>query len=267
MKVLFVMFQGAGTNSKSVWETPSGFGKRLRELGDMYIYQHKLNNVFGYVEPWAEGYPKDLNFDLGYFNLDRHIRGVYNTIPEKYRDANKYIHIPVAWSAGGYLALAYANLIPMSKACVLLDPVMINPITLEKHAKFLESKGGTSDISNDKFSHMLNTLRESPTKDLAYTICAIGHHCMTSWVRENIPHTLPIPTLSFITIEKKETTKLGPMLNAERKREVKFLKKHNPTTFKVITLDNVGHCVFNKPQPTDVIVKAIADLCDMVRGS
>ncbi len=264
MRFLFVMFQGAGTNAQYVWETPSGFGEQLRKLGDMYIYQHKLNNVLRYAEPRFENYPKDLNFDLGYFDLGKHVSDVYGSIPERYRDESKYVHIPIGWSAGGHLALTYANLIPQSRACVLLDPLMINPITLKKHIKFLESKGGTSDITDGKLSHMLNKLRTSPTPDLAYNIFAIGHHCMTSWVCENMSHTLTVPTLSFITIEKKQSSQIGPLSNVERKREVKFLTKHNPKKFKAVTLNNASHCVFRDTQPTDVIMEGISKLCAMI---
>jgi hypothetical protein len=49
MKKLFIMFQGSGMNLKDWNEyTKSKFLDRLKELGTVYTYQDKVNNVWHY---------------------------------------------------------------------------------------------------------------------------------------------------------------------------------------------------------------------------
>ena len=46
IKILFIMFQGSGTNIKNWNETTeSKFLDRLKELGSVYTYQDKINNL------------------------------------------------------------------------------------------------------------------------------------------------------------------------------------------------------------------------------
>ena len=48
-KILFVMFQGAGTNLKSWNEyTESKFLDRLKKIGKVYTYQDNVNNIYHY---------------------------------------------------------------------------------------------------------------------------------------------------------------------------------------------------------------------------
>ena len=49
IKILFIMFQGSGTNQK-YWNetTKSKFLDRLKTIGSVYTYQDKVYNIYHY---------------------------------------------------------------------------------------------------------------------------------------------------------------------------------------------------------------------------
>ena len=53
-KILFIMFQGSGTNQKT-WNkhTKSKFLDRLKELGSVYSYQDKTYNIWHYNKSFS----------------------------------------------------------------------------------------------------------------------------------------------------------------------------------------------------------------------
>lgn len=64
-KILFIMFQGAGTNLKSWNEyTNSKFLDRLKEIGKVYTYQDKVNNIWHYdvKDPEHKNFDANINF-------------------------------------------------------------------------------------------------------------------------------------------------------------------------------------------------------------
>ena len=100
-KILFIMFQGSGTNLKSWNETTqSKFLDRLKKLGDVYTYQDKVNNIWHYDMKDKEhtDFDSNIDFDLSYVNPDTHIKMVYDDIQAKY-NIEEYKFIPIGWSA------------------------------------------------------------------------------------------------------------------------------------------------------------------------
>ena len=86
-KILFIMFQGAGTNLKSWNEyTKSKFLDRLKKIGDVYTYQDKVNNIWHYDMKDKEhiDFDSNIDFDLSYVNPNTHIKMVYADIQAKY---------------------------------------------------------------------------------------------------------------------------------------------------------------------------------------
>ena len=78
-KILFIMFQGAGTNL-STWNkyTKSKFLDKLKTLGSVYTYQDKINNIWHYnlTNSAHDDYDDDLDFDLSYIRVNSHIKMV-----------------------------------------------------------------------------------------------------------------------------------------------------------------------------------------------
>ena len=77
------MFQGAGTNLKSWNEyTKSKFLDRLKELGNVYTYQDKVNNIWHYDKSDLEhtDFNSDIDFNLSYVKPNTHIKMVYDNI-------------------------------------------------------------------------------------------------------------------------------------------------------------------------------------------
>ena len=87
--ILFVLFQGSGTNLKSWNEyTESKFLDKLKKLGDIYTYQDKIHNIWYYDKsnPEHKDYDSDIDFDLSYVSPDAHIKMVYDDIKKKYKN-------------------------------------------------------------------------------------------------------------------------------------------------------------------------------------
>ena len=82
MPVRFVMFQGGRTNASACWQD-GGFLPRLREVGDVFIYQHKLYNIFHGL-PGFSDFPSDTEFDLDYLSPEAHLRGVYADVRRQF---------------------------------------------------------------------------------------------------------------------------------------------------------------------------------------
>jgi len=103
MKYLFILFQGSGTNTK-VWNeyTESKFVDKLKELGKVYIYQNKTYNVWFYDKDNKDrkDYKSDIDFDLSYFNVNKHLQLVMTELQNKYKNIDQYKLIPVGWSLG-----------------------------------------------------------------------------------------------------------------------------------------------------------------------
>ena len=57
------MFQGSRTNAGLCWQE-GGFLPRLREVGDVFVYQNKLYNIFHGL-PGFSDFPSDTEFDPG----------------------------------------------------------------------------------------------------------------------------------------------------------------------------------------------------------
>ena len=66
-KILFIMFQGSGTNLKTWNEyTKSKFLDKLKDLGSVYIYQDKTYNIWYYnkSDPEHIDFDSDIDIDL-----------------------------------------------------------------------------------------------------------------------------------------------------------------------------------------------------------
>jgi hypothetical protein len=97
-KILFIMFQGAGTNLKS-WneDSKSKFLDRLKDLGSIYTYQDKVNNIWHYdmTDLQHNDFDSDIDIDLSYVRPNTHIKMVYDDIKKKYKNINEYKLIPI----------------------------------------------------------------------------------------------------------------------------------------------------------------------------
>lgn len=130
-KIIFVLFQGAGTNLKSWNEyTESKFLDKLKELGKIYTYQDKINNILHYDKnnPEYKDYDSDIDINLPYVKVNSHIKMVYNDLKKKYKNLKKYKLILICWSAGAYLGLYFAQIYSsLCKFVILLDPALYTP--------------------------------------------------------------------------------------------------------------------------------------------
>lgn len=215
-KILFIMFQGSGTNLKNWNEyTESKFLNKLKKLGKIYIYQDKIYNTMHYDKtiPEYKDWDSDIDFNLNYVKVDSHIRIVYEDIKSKYK-IKKYQFIPIGWSAGGYLALYFSQLYSSQcKMCILLDSALITKQNLNLRLKSFEDDKIDKlvyPIRNNKYIKLLNELKINKN-DGWKKIITTSNYIRTLFAKNNINTKFKIPVMSFVYISKPE--KMNLVLN------------------------------------------------------
>lgn len=266
-KILFVMFQGAGTNLKSWNEyTESKFLNRLKKIGKVYTYQDKVNNIFYYnkKDPEYIDYDSDIDFDFKYVNVNTHIKMIYDDILLKYKNIDNYKIIPIGWSAGCLMALYFAQ--KYKSKCVhtiLLDSATWTPKNMKLRLQEIDDSGiNDKPISNIEFKKMLKKLKNKKTtiEDI-YLVNDVIHHRRSTFISKHLKLKLSVPTTSFVNIQKPEGKEWSKSFNNEtRLREIKVLKDYNPTNFNAFIFTNKSHYIFNKIQPAKKIISYINNL-------
>jgi len=262
-KILFIMFQGGGTNLKN-WNdyTESKFLNKLKKLGKIYTYQDKIYNTMHYDKtiPNYKDYDSDIDINLSYVNPDTHIKMVYQEIKDKYEDIDNYKFIPIGWSAGGYLALYFSQIYSSQcKMCILLDSALITNKNINLRLKSFEDKIDrlVYPIKNNKYIKLLNELKINKN-DGWKKIITTSNYIRTLFIKKNIKIKFIIPVISFVYISKPEKNEFGFEFNNDTKlREINILHKKNQKMYKSYILKNSGHCVFNKKQSANYIINKI----------
>jgi hypothetical protein len=265
-KILFIMFQGAGTNQKAWNEyTQSKFLDRLKKLGDVYTYQDKVNNIWHYDMSDAEhiDFDSDIDFGLSYVRPDTHIQMVYDDIQSKYNIA-EYKFIPVGFSAGCLFALYFAQL--YSALCIhliFLDSAVWTEYNMKLRLQQVRgSNKNKSPITDGKLKHMLDRWKINHTnRDDMYLINDVCHDIRSSFFSEHLKKKLPVPTLAFVNIQESEVDEWSKEFNNHRRMgEVKILKKHNPDNYTAIIFTNKTHYIFDMIEPAKEIIKQIKSI-------
>ena len=270
-KILFILFQGSGTNLKSWNEyTKSKFLDRLKKLGSVYTYQDKINNIWYYDKSNPEhiDFDSDIDIDLSYVKPNTHIKMIYNDIKTKYKNINEYKFIPVGFSAGCYLALYFSQV--YSSQCinvVLLDSALWTPNNMKERLKTLKTDkaGYFYPITNSHYKKLLEILKTNNKNiENIFKISNINNIIRSEFISKHLTLKLPIPTLAFVNIQKPESDERSKDFNNKRRLdEIKILKKHNPENYKAIIFTNKTHYIFDKIQPAKEIIKYIQKLIDI----
>ena len=262
-KILFIMFQGSGTNLKDWNEyTESKFLDRLKELGSVYTYQDKIYNIWHYDKTYPEhaDFDKDIDIDLSYVNPDTHIKMVYDDIQSNY-NGEEYKFIPIGWSAGCYLALYFAQI--YSAQCIsviLLDSALWTPSNMK--IKLIDADDGIYPISNDEYKNMLQTWKTNQD-DITYVdkINNLQHFIRLRFISQHLNLELPVPTLAFVNFQNPEGNEFSKEFNNTRRMvEVKFLEEYNSDNYKAIIFINKTHYIFNMIEPAKEIITQIKSI-------
>jgi hypothetical protein len=262
-KILFVMFQGGGTNLKSWNEyTESKFLNKLKKLGDVYTYQDKVYNSMHYDKniPEHNDYDSNIDIDINYNNIDKHCKMVYSDIQKKYTNIDKYKLIPVGWSAGGYLALYFSQIYSNKcKMCILLDPVLVTPENIKLRLKSFEEDKKERliyPITNRDYKILLNSIKKNKD-DTWKKIITTSNYIRTKFISKYINIEFKIPVISFIYISKSDKNEYGYEFNNDTKlREIDILSKKNPKMYNSYII-NSSHWIFNKKQDANIIISTI----------
>ena len=266
-KILFIMFQGSGTNLKAWNEyTESKFLDRLKMIGSVYTYQDKIYNIHHYDKsnPEHKDFDSDIDIDLAYVRPNTHIKMVYEDIQSKY-NIDEYKFIPISFSAGVILALYFAQV--YSSQCshvVLLDPTGVTKNNIKNLIDDIYKSEGLDKIypiTNAKYKKLLQQLKTKRDINDLWKINGIQNY--TRWLfmykHFNILK-LNVPILSFVNMQKPEKDEWSKSFNNKtRMEDIKILKKHNKTIgcYKAIIFTNKTHYIFDKIQPAKAIIKEI----------
>ena len=265
-KILFIMFQGSGTNLKSWNETTqSKFLDRLKELGDVYTYQDKVNNIWHYDMKDKEhtDFDSNIDFDLSYVNPDTHIKMVYDDIQAKY-NIEDYKFIPIGWSAGCMFALYFAQVyLEQCIHVILLDSALWTPNNMKLRLQTINNSGINDTPNTDiKLRKMLDGWKHTHTNiDDMYLINDICHNVRSTFFSKHLKLKLPVPTLSFVNIQEPEGDEFSNDFNNNRRMaEIKILKKHNPDNYTAIIFTNKTHYIFDMIEPAKEIIEQIKSI-------
>ena len=261
--ILFIMFQGSGTNLKSWNEyTESKFLDKLKLIGDVYIYQDKIHNIWYYdnTNPEKKDFDSDIDINLSYVNPDNHIKMVLSDIKKKY-NLKKYKLIPIGWSAGCYLALYFAQLYnKLCKYVILLDSALLTSNNMKFRLKMLyNSIKNIYPITDKNYKKLLDNWKiNNKNIEDAYKINDINNYIRSYFIHNNLNLKFAVPTIAFINIQEPEKDERSEDFNNKRRlQEINILKRINSTNYIPHIVKNKTHYIFNKKSGSDKIIKII----------
>jgi len=261
--ILFILFQGGGTNLK-YWNehTESKFLEKLKNIGNVYVYQDKTMNIYHYYKKFLDhnDFDSDIDFNLSYINPSNYIMNIYDDICKKYKNIGKYYFIPIGWSMGGGPALLFSQKYKSQCIhCILLDPIYITP----KKSLFLQVQplyNKNINYTNSQLQKMLYELKNSYSEDNFLKLEKFIDYIKFLNYYKKIKLTFYIPTTSFINIYEPATEDWQKNNNNNRLYEAKILQKTNPENYTPIFLINKSHMVYDKKQPANKIIKYIINI-------
>jgi hypothetical protein len=259
--ILFIMFQGSGTNLKSWNEyTESKFLDQLKLIGKVYMHQDKTHNIWYYDKTNKEmkDFDSDININLSYVNPANYIKMIFSDI-KKNHNLNEYKLIPVGWSAGCYLALYFAQIyIKLCKCVILLDSALLTPNNIKYRLKMLHNNiKNIYPLTDRKYKHILTKINNS--EDI-YKINYINNYIRTNFIFNNLNLKFFIPTFAFINIQEPEQDEWSDDFNNKRRlQEMNVLKRINPKYYVPYIMKNKTHYIFNKKSSSNKIIKIIKD--------
>ena len=269
-KILFIMFQGKGTNLK-YWNeyTKSKFLDRLKELGSVYTYQDKTQNIWHYdkTNPESEykDYDSDIDIDLSYVRPDTHIKNLYRDIISKYKNIDEYKFFPIGHSAGCLLALYFAQI--YSSQCIhviLLESILLTPNNMKKELELLNYGIYDKSLTNAKYKKMLlNWKKNNEDFRDADKISNLNLYIRLLFISKKLNLYFSVPTTAFFNIIKSVKKESDLIKNKSRLEEIKILKKYNKTkdyNYKAIIFNDKSHYIFDKIQPAKAIIKEIKSI-------
>jgi pimeloyl-ACP methyl ester carboxylesterase len=263
-KILFVLFQGSGTNEKS-WNdyTESKFLDLLKPLGSVYVYQDKIHNVWHYdhSNPEWMDYSPNIQMDLSYVHVDHHVKMIYRHLEKKYKHLETYSLIPIGWSAGCYLALYFAQLYKSHCLCtVLLDSALWTPDNMKARLHMLlnDEDGVKYPITEKTYQHMLTNIKKKKDIHDIYRLNNTNTYLRSLFISKHLSLQLSVPTISFINLQQPEKGERSSDFNNQRRlQEMHVLQRINPSLYMPYLFYNKSHYIFNKKQPAHKILSII----------
>jgi len=265
MTNLYILFQGVGMPCDE-WNTDGKFIQSLKKYGKVYMYENKIYNTAYYDKknPGRNNYGKDIDFNIDYFDIKKHLEIVYNDIIDTIKDFKKYKWISIGFSLGGHLANAFACIYKCA-ACVLLDSSMrMLPEFAKKRTEYILKDLLNNKIikSNKELEEILNKIKteKNINKYIRYVHELWIYKC-TKFTSDNYAgKKLLVPTYSFMNIlindEIIPELKIGK--NEELYKNISYLEKDK--NYHYVLFVGVGHLIFRNKKEVDTIIKNIINI-------
>lgn len=276
---LFILFQGLRNNDKIWNHNKSQFLTQLKKRGTIFTYENKIYNTSYYNKenPEYNDYSPNIDFDLSYFNIKKHLEIVFEMITQTIQNALEYEWIPIGFSLGSSLALIFSNIYNQyCKSCILLDPIKnISPKNNNNIIKLFHSHYNKIIKTNKELNKMKEIIQteKNNKKEIEYLHYFFIYY-ITKWISKNRKRLqFKIPIYSFINIYNpdKYEEKYKYWNNKAVNHEHKYLKKYINSKLHIgkkvgiigegyypIFLKNAGHFVFSGKKECKMIMDVIA---------
>jgi hypothetical protein len=232
---LFILFQGL-RNTDKIWNNnKSHFLNQLKKRGTVFTYENKIYNTSYYNKenPEYNDYSPNIDFDLSYFNIKKHLHIVFEMILESIPNALEYEWIPVGFSVGACLALVFSNVYrKYCTLCILLDPIKnISPKNSKNIIQLFYKKVNNKTIKTNKELEKLKEIimsEKNNQKEIEY-LHYFFVYSVTKWIDKNRKKLqFTVPTYSFINIydPDKYEEKYEYWHNDLVHNDIQYLKKY-----------------------------------------
>ena len=248
--VCFVMFQGSRTNAGLCWQE-GGFLPRLREVGDVFVYQNKLYNIFHGL-PGFSDFPSDTEFDPGL--------PVSGGTPSR-RVRRRATAVPAPRARRRRLVRGRAPRLRL-RAALFSEKLWCSSIRrwcrLQGCVLACSSTGASSALASSlkrTLAGMLGRMRKRPCMKTAMLLLTLGLMRVTQMGRRKI-WPRPLCARRSASFNLVSTEDGDPDMTTSLKvEEIAYLKKY-PEYHYVLYVDE-AHDIYARPGPQRAILRCL----------
>lgn len=267
--ITFILFPGNHQSKKS-WvsyydndnkEIIDDFLAPLKKLGNVFTYTPKQYNVLYYSSgPNVKSiYEPDIDFDLDYLDVGRHIDIIYKEVKSQYPAP----YVPIGHSIGLHFALGFTQ---KYKSECLFTVSLDGSFFVEKYINFyieerLAQHKDTKIENNDELQKLLHYIKthEDNKKEIEKILGFFTYKDFL-WAKEHLSEKLVLPLITFKNINlptNEEKQKSSIEYDLKRVDEQKILDKINGPKSITRYFVNATHFVWEQLDYRNEIISTI----------
>jgi len=245
----------------------------LKQIGNVYYYTPKQYNLLYYTDKpnVKKLFDPDIDFDLDYLNISKHIDMIYEDVKQKYKPP----YIPIGHSIGNLYALTFAKKHTIEcMFTVSLDgshftksnvDIMIEDYIKNYKNEFPNYKNENDMIikSNNELQQLLNHIKSnSDNKKEIHKIFYHEQYSASLLAKSFLTEKLDVPLITFKDISLNDDQKKQSEYNKWNLRgynEQQTLYKINKDNAMVRYMVNASHFPWSEERYRNEIVDTIKD--------